>query len=75
MKIGTLVMVITDHPSGCDDTTTYGTIGVIAEIDEKGNYRVQELHDSGFWYSADEIRELTDEEARLALQSILLKGR
>lgn len=76
MKIGTLVMVIVDRPDGCDDTHTYGDIGIISEIEHHVTYGTDYTvhnHNSDFIYGADQIRELTDEECREALKAELMR--
>ena len=76
MKFGDLVMVITDYPDGSTDYT-YGNVGVISKIENHvtygPDYTVHTMS-SDYMYGEDQIRELTDEEARLALQTILMKG-
>lgn len=72
MEIGTLVMVIVDRLDGCcEKTITKGEKGVITAV-EKGDYEVHN-HYGDFWYGADQIRELTDEECREALRNELMR--
>ena len=76
MKVGDLVMVIVEHPDGSTENT-FGNIGVISEIEHRiddTDYTVHTMY-SDYVYGEHQLRELTDEEARLALQSILMKGR
>lgn len=75
LKVGDLVMVIVDHPSGVE-TETYGHIGVISEEDKlhSGNpcYLLHTMYSAyDYWYGEDELRLITDEEAREHLKAIL----
>ena len=76
MEIGSIVMVIVDKPDGCENINTYGEIGVITEKemyhDGIGYTVVNRRTRSEFVYSSNQIRELTDEECRLALSNLLM---
>lgn len=75
MEIGDLVMVIVDNPDGSNDFTR-GNIGVITNIQHFDNgsddYTVHTPF-SDYLYGIDQIRQITDEEARLALYNLLVK--
>lgn len=79
LNIGDLVKVIVEHPSGVE-TTTYGHIGIISEEDKlySGNpcYLLHTMYSAyDYWYGEDELRLITDEEAREALKAILFGGK
>lgn len=75
--IGSLVMVIVEHPDGCDNTETYGDIGVVTKIEkvtDKYDYTVHNIN-SDYLYGAEQLRLLTDEECREALYSTLINNK
>ena len=73
MELGTLVIVIVDHPDG-STTKTLGDVGIITKIEHHAtfddDYTVHALH-SDYIYGKDQIRELTDEECRISLYNLL----
>lgn len=76
MLIGSIVMVIVEHPDGCPEVNVYGDVGVITEIkrrkDGEYDYIVHtETNDYCYW--TEQIREMTDEEIKLALYNLLMR--
>ena len=83
MEIGTLVKVIVDHPygAGCEEVNVFGQIGVIVAIEYYPRETIYIVHTrdfrdlEGFSYHEEELREITDEEARRELYNILMEAR
>ena len=71
MKFGSSVKVIVDHPDGSTENT-FGEIGVITTVIDNFDFEVHN-HSGDYWYGADQIRELTDEECREALRKELMR--
>lgn len=76
IKLGSIVRVVVSKPDGCDNTITYGDIGIVTEIEHwvsyDSDYTVH-TYNSDFVYGIDQIRELTDEECREALKVELMR--
>jgi len=74
IKENDLVMVIVEHPDG-SNTKTYGDIGVVTKIEKINEVYNLTVHtkSSDYIYGQDQVRVITDEEARLALQALLTK--
>lgn len=75
MLIGTIVMVIVDHPDG-STKNTFGEIGVVTKIEHHATYETDYTvhnHSGDYLYGKNQIRELTDEECRDALYNELTR--
>lgn len=75
MLLGSIVMVIVDHPDGSTENV-YGNVGVITTIerrkDGKYDYTVH-TEASDYLYGVEQIREMTDEEIKFALYNLLMR--
>ena len=72
IKLGSIVKVIVDHPDGVVNDITNGEIGVIITIIDNVDYEMHN-HYGDYWYGADQIMELTDEECKEALRKELMR--
>lgn len=75
-RIGNIVIVMTDHPSGVGSVKTEGEIGVITEVQEDTDTEFMYLvttRFSNFYYSENEIRLATENERNHELTKLILK--
>ena len=73
VNVGSLVMIIVEHPDG-SNTETYGDIGVVSKIENITgvcDYTVR-TKNSAYLYGVEQIRLITDDECREALRNILM---
>ena len=76
MLVGSIVMVIVEHPDGCPEVSVYGDVGVITKIrkGKSGAYDyIVHTETSDYFYGADQIRKMTDEEIKFALYNLLMR--
>jgi len=72
MKFGSIVRVVVDRPDGTHEPViTKGEIGVVVTV-LNDSYEVKN-HFGEYWYTEEQMRELTDEECRDALRKELMR--
>lgn len=77
MKIGDIVTIIVDNPSGVDEEyPVKNETGVIVDFDETSEQwqiATGEPETDGWWFTEDELRPTTAEEIEARLRYILMK--
>ncbi len=72
MKFGSIVRVVVDRPDGTyKPVITKGEIGVVVTV-LNDSYEVKN-HFGEYWYTEEQMMELTDEECRDALRKELMR--